>query len=99
VVDGTGLSRGDRNRNGRLGRLRELLAVGNAVVGIDLAEMKQAVRICRRAPRTRSYAALRAGSRLGRVCAGEPDDRIRSGGSVRLPGRARFVDCGLEPQP
>src|SRR5215204_7374207 len=42
VVDGTGLSRGDRNRNGRLSRLRELLPVSNAVVGIDLAQVKQA---------------------------------------------------------
>jgi transposase len=43
VVDGTGLSRGDRNRNGRLGRLRALLPTQNAIVGIDLAEVKQAV--------------------------------------------------------
>jgi transposase len=42
VVDGTGLSRGDRNRNQRLGRLRELLPAGNAIVGIDLADIKQA---------------------------------------------------------
>jgi len=42
VVDGTGLSRGDRNRNGRLGRLQELLPAGNAVVGIDLAQVRQA---------------------------------------------------------
>jgi transposase len=42
VVDGTGLSRGDRNRNGRLGRLRELLPAQNAIVGIDLAQVKQA---------------------------------------------------------
>ena len=46
MVDGTGLSRGDRNRNGRLGRLRELLPVSNAVVGIDLAEVKQAAVVC-----------------------------------------------------
>ena len=42
MVDGSGLSRGDRNRNGRLGRLRELLPAGNAIVGIDLADVKQA---------------------------------------------------------
>jgi transposase len=42
VVDGTGLSRGDRNRNQRLGRLRELLPAGNAIVGVDLADTKQA---------------------------------------------------------
>ena len=42
MVDGSGLSRGDRNRNGRLGRLRELLPARNAIVGIDLAQVKQA---------------------------------------------------------
>ena len=40
--DRTGLSRGDRNRNARLARLRELLPLGNAIVGIDLADDKQA---------------------------------------------------------
>jgi len=42
VVDGTGLSREDRNRNERLGRLRELMPAGSAIVGIDLADGKQA---------------------------------------------------------
>jgi transposase len=42
VSDRTGLSRGDRNRNARLGRLRVLLPPGNAIVGIDLAADKQA---------------------------------------------------------
>jgi transposase len=36
------LSRGDRNRNRRLERLRELVPTSNAVLGIDLAERKQA---------------------------------------------------------
>lgn len=40
--DRTGLSRGDRNRNARLARLRRLLPAGNAIVGIDLADDKQA---------------------------------------------------------
>ena len=35
--DRTGLSKGDRNRNARLARLRELLPLDNAIVGIDLA--------------------------------------------------------------
>jgi transposase len=39
VNDRTGLSRGDRNRNARL---RELLPPENAIVGIDLADSKQA---------------------------------------------------------
>jgi transposase len=46
VVDRSGLSRGDRNRNGRLGRLRELMPAQNAIVGIDLAEVRQAAVVC-----------------------------------------------------
>ena len=42
MSDRTGLSRGDRNRNARLGRLRVLLPPGNAIVGIELAADKQA---------------------------------------------------------
>ena len=40
--NGSGLSRGDRNRNARLARLRELVPPGNAIVGIDLADERQA---------------------------------------------------------
>jgi transposase len=42
MTDRTGLSRGDRNRNARLARLRELLPADHAIVGIDLADKKQA---------------------------------------------------------
>jgi transposase len=42
VNDRTGLSRGDRNRNARLARLRWLLPPQNAIVGIDLADRRQA---------------------------------------------------------
>jgi len=42
MSDRSGLSRGDRNRNARLARLRQLLPPGNAIVGIDLAGDKQA---------------------------------------------------------
>ena len=42
MSDRSGLSRGDRNRNARLARLRQLLPAGNAIVGIDLADDKQA---------------------------------------------------------
>src|SRR5262245_55743637 len=37
------VSRGDRNRNARLARLRELVPLDNAIVGIDLADTKQMV--------------------------------------------------------
>jgi transposase len=40
---GSGVSRGDRNRNARLVRLRALVPVSNAIVGIDLADAKQMV--------------------------------------------------------
>ncbi len=41
--NGSGVSRGDRNRNARLARLRGLVPVRNAIVGIDLADAKQMV--------------------------------------------------------
>jgi transposase len=41
--NGSGVSRGDRNRNARLERLRVLVPVSNAIVGIDLAGRKQMV--------------------------------------------------------
>ncbi len=44
--NGSGVSRGDRNRNARLARLRELVPVVNAIVGIDLADKKQMVVVC-----------------------------------------------------
>src|SRR4051812_27927184 len=43
VSNGSGVSRGDRNRNARLARLRALVPVTNAIVGIDLADAKQMV--------------------------------------------------------
>jgi transposase len=41
--NGSGVSRGDRNRNARLVRLRILVPSVNAIVGIDLADRKQMV--------------------------------------------------------
>jgi hypothetical protein len=43
VGNGSGVSRGDRNRNARLERLRALVPVENAIGGIDLADRKQMV--------------------------------------------------------
>jgi hypothetical protein len=42
MSNGSGLSRGDPNRNARLARLRELVPLSNAIVGIDLADDTQA---------------------------------------------------------
>ena len=44
--NGSGVSRGDRNRNARLERLRALVPVSNAIIGIDLAAVKQVVVVC-----------------------------------------------------
>jgi transposase len=44
--NGNGVSRGDRNRNAKLTRLRELVPTTNAIVGIDLADNKQMVVVC-----------------------------------------------------
>jgi len=46
VANGSGVSRGDRNRNARLARLRGLVPAVNAIVGIDLADAKQMVVVC-----------------------------------------------------
>src|SRR6478609_9754335 len=46
VSNGSGVSRGDRNRNARLNRLREVVSVSNGIVGIDLADCKQMVVVC-----------------------------------------------------
>jgi transposase len=43
MSNGSGVSRGDRNRNARLARLRALVPSANAIVGIDLADKKQMV--------------------------------------------------------
>jgi transposase len=40
------VSRGDRNRNARLARLRALVPLENGIVGIDLADNKQVVVVC-----------------------------------------------------
>src|ERR1035437_10979881 len=45
VSKGNGLTRGDRRRNARRERLREMLPRDGAVIGIDLAEDKQAIAV------------------------------------------------------
>ena len=43
MTQGSSLSRGDKRRNERMTRLRELVPVSNAILGIDLADEKQAL--------------------------------------------------------
>ena len=49
MSDRTGLSRGDRNRNARLARLRVLVPPENAIVGVDLAS-RSSLRTSRTSP-------------------------------------------------
>src|SRR6266436_9010594 len=42
---GSGMTRGDRRRNARRERLRGMLPRGGAVIGIDLADEKQAIAV------------------------------------------------------
>ena len=46
VTKGSGLSRGDKRRNAKLAVLRRLVRADHAIVGIDLADKKQAVVVC-----------------------------------------------------
>lgn len=46
MTNGSGVSRGDRNRNARRARLRQLIPLEHAIVGIDLADDKQMVVVC-----------------------------------------------------
>ena len=46
MTNGSGVSRGDRNRNERLVRLRAAVPASSAIVGIDLADRKQMVVVC-----------------------------------------------------
>ena len=45
VGNASGVSRGDRNRNARLARLRSMVPVTNAIVGIDFSDVKQMVEV------------------------------------------------------
>jgi transposase len=68
VVQSSGLSRGDKRRNAKVGRLRELVPVSNAIVGIDLADEKQAIVLVDHDSRVLARRRVKAKSwRLGPV--------------------------------
>lgn len=89
--NGSGLSRGDRRRNGRLDRLRVIVAKDRAIVAIDLADEKQAVVVCdhdsrvlaRRRVRTRAWE-------LGSVLDWGHQQAVAAG--VRRSGRCLRAD-------
>jgi hypothetical protein len=80
VGNGSGLSRGDRNRNARLARLRELVPHGNAIVGIDLADDKQAAVVA--GHDSRVIARARSGPGLGSWASWWTGPRLRRPGRV-----------------
>jgi transposase len=68
VVQASGLSRGDKRRNARLARLRELVPVGNAIMGIDLADEKQVAVLTDHDSRVLARRRVKAKAwRLGRL--------------------------------
>ena len=96
---GNGATRGDRRRNARRERLRELLPRDGAVVGIDLAEDKQALAVVDHDVRV-LRPARPAADRLARGLAdapvqpgdgrqvrrADPGRRRRGGGGTCAPG-------------
>ena len=70
--NGSGVSRGDRNRNARLSRLRAAVPTANAIVGIDLADRKQMLVVTDHDSKVlarhtfRCKAGARSGAGLGR---------------------------------
>ena len=68
---GSGTTRGDRRRNARRERLRELLPRDGAVIGIDLGEDKQAVAVIDHDVRVLAGKTVRVKAfRLGDALAG-----------------------------
>jgi hypothetical protein len=83
---GSGMTRGDRRRNARRERLRALLPRDGAVVGIDLAEEKQALAVIDRDVRVLARKTVRVkafGQCQGVIC---PAAGFRTGPG--MPGAA-----------
>jgi transposase len=90
MTQGSGLSRGDKRRNVRLARLRGLVPACNAIVGIDLADEKQAVVVADHDSRVLARRRVKAKAwRLGPVL----------GWARRVARQHGFVDVtvGCEP--
>jgi len=91
--NGTGVSRGDRNRNARLSRLRAAVPTVNAIVGIDLADRKQMLVVTDHDSKVLARRLLAAGvpvepqDRFGRTPLFRASRRVgdRSGEVVRVP--------------
>lgn len=60
VIQGSALGRGDKRRNNRISQLRGLVPLDHAIVGIDLADEKQAVVVCDHDSRVLARQRLKA---------------------------------------
>jgi transposase len=86
----SGLSRGDKRRNAKLAELRRLVPLENAILGIDLADKKQAVVVCDHESRVLARQTVKARAwELGPVLEW----------AQRIAGRHGFagVTVGCEP--
>jgi transposase len=90
VTQGSGLSRGDKRRNAKLARMRELVFAGNAIVGIDLADKKQAVVVCDHDSQVLARKAVK-------VRAWELGPVLEWAGSIALEHGFSGVTVGCEP--
>jgi hypothetical protein len=95
---GNGTTRGDRRRNARRERLRELLPRDGAVIGIDLAEDKQALAVVDHdvrvlARKTVKVKAFRLGEALDWAVAQAKVKGFQAGGGGVRADRAA-VDAG-----
>jgi transposase len=80
LTQGRGLSRGDKRRNAKLALLRKLVPADNAIVGIDLADEKQAIVITDHDSRVLARTRVKAKSwRLGPVLAWAREQAHRYG--------------------
>ena len=92
MTNGSGVSRGDRNRNARLVRLRSAVPVTNAIVGIDLADRKQMVVAETEKPRvsSSSTAASKPQACAGRQVLMAARSARSRGSSLDLPMRLQM---------
>jgi hypothetical protein len=115
MTNGNGVSRGDRNRNARLARLRELVPLNHAIVAVDLADKKQMVVVtdhdskvlARKTFRCRAWdlgvaldwAAQRAADSRPRATVPVLDTPDRYRLMALLAAGALFPTCGVAPEP
>jgi len=78
MANTSGISRGDRNRNTRLARLRALVPTQNAIVGIDLADTKQMVVVTDHDSKVLARRTFRCRAwDLGTAQGGPPNERAQ----------------------